>query len=169
MSSRTLKGSRNTRGVSLWFCQPWLPSFFGTVHQGAERPPGPPGCPRRGLGRVRDRVPHDRVDDVEPFPGNGLQRLVVPHPPRPSGVVVPSEPVVRADEGVAAEYQQVVELLVAAALRRRRPDAGPGPAVRRRDAAFEQNVHLLLSRVRTGCTHPFFERSSLNEGVPGTR
>ena len=82
-------------------------------------PRRPPGCPRLALCRARDRVPHDRVDDLQPLPGHGLQRLVAPHPPRPAGAVVPSEPVVSADERVAAEYQQVLELLVAVALRRR--------------------------------------------------
>ena len=107
---------------------------------GRRAPSRPPGCSRRGLGRVRDRVPHDRVDDLQPLPGHGLQRLVVPHPPRPAPVVVPSEPVVRADEGVAAEYQQVLELLVPAALRGGRPDAGPGPAVRGRQPAVAREL-----------------------------
>ena len=98
------------------------------AHQGAGRPSSA-RLSDRCLGRVRGRVPHGRVDDLEPLSRHGLQRLVVPHPPRPALVVVPSEPVIRADEGVAAEYQQVLELPVPAVLRRRRPDAAPGAPV----------------------------------------
>lgn len=64
----------------------------------------------------------------------------MPHPPRPALPVVPPEPVVRADEGVAAEYEQVLELPVPAALRRRRPDAAPGAPVGRRHAAIAREL-----------------------------
>lgn len=95
------------------------PLDFSITHRDARgRPLLRLGCPRAlPTGLVRDRVPHDRVDDLHPLPRDGLERLVVPHPPRPALVVAPSEPVPRPDEGVAAEYQQVLELLVAPALR----------------------------------------------------
>ena len=64
----------------------------------------------------------------------------MPHPPRPALLVVPPEPVVRADEGVAAEYEQVLELPVPAVLRRRRPDAAPGAPVARRHAAVAREL-----------------------------
>ena len=112
--------------------------------------PAPPrfifGWPRRRLGGVGRDVAHDRVDDLDPLPRDGLQRLVVPHPPRPALAVVPSEPVVRADEGVAAEDEQVLELPVPAALRGRGPDAGPGASVGGRHAAIARELVVPAER-----------------------
>lgn len=119
------------RGCLYGFVKWRGPLDFSITHRDARgRPLLRLGCPRAlPPGLARDRVPHDRVDDLEPLSRHGLQRLVVPHPPRPALVVVPSESVLRADEGVAAEYQQVLKLLVAPALRGDRPHAGAGPAV----------------------------------------
>ena len=45
------------------------------------------------LGRVGDLVPHDRVDDLDPLPGDGLQRLPVAHASAAACPAVLSEPV----------------------------------------------------------------------------
>ena len=53
------------------------------------------------LGRVRDLVPHDRVDDLQPLPRHGLERLAVAHAPAPAAAVVLPEPVIAPDQGIA--------------------------------------------------------------------
>lgn len=56
------------------------PLDFSITHRDARgRPLLRLGCPRAlPTGLVRDRVPHDRVDDLHPLPCDGLERLVAP-------------------------------------------------------------------------------------------
>lgn len=57
---------------------------------------------------VRPGVSHDGVDDPEALSGDGLQRRVVPHLSRAALVVVAPEAVLRADERVVGEDQEVL-------------------------------------------------------------
>lgn len=59
----------------------------------------------------------------------------MPHVPRPALLVVPPEPVPGADRRVAGEYEEVLQGLVAAALRPGQPDARAGLAVGQGDPA----------------------------------
>lgn len=61
------KGPRSLRGASLWFCRPWRLAFFGMVQLDARclrvRQVVRAAC----IVRVRRRVPHGRVGDLEPL------------------------------------------------------------------------------------------------------
>ena len=59
----------------------------------------------------------------------------MPHAAAPALLVIPAEFVLRSDEGVAREYQQVLEGLVPAPLRLRQPGTRVRLAVGGRDAA----------------------------------
>ncbi|RRF89897.1 MAG: hypothetical protein DUD39_18490 [Coriobacteriaceae bacterium] len=53
------------------------------------------------------------MDYAEPLACECLERLVVSHAPCNAGIVVPPEALLRPREGVAAEYEEVLERLVA--------------------------------------------------------
>lgn len=53
------------------------------------------------LGRVRDLIPHNGVDHLDPLPRDGLERLAVAHAPVPAAAVALAEAVVAPDQRVA--------------------------------------------------------------------
>ena len=89
---------------------------------------------------VRPGVSHDGVNDPEALASDGFQRRVAPHLSRAALVVVAPEAVLRADERVAGENQEVLQRLVAAPLRPGRPYAGAGLAVGRGDSAVAREL-----------------------------
>ena len=73
-----------------------------------------------GLRDVRDLVPHDRVDHLEPLSRDGLQRLAVRHASGAAARVVLAPSAVGPGEAVAREDEQALQALVALARRRHR-------------------------------------------------
>ena len=90
---------------------------------------------RTGLRDVRDLVPHDRVDHLEPLSRDGLQRFAVRHAAVAAPRVVLAPPPVGSGEAVAREDKQVLQALVALPGRRHRRHRSPGLAVARRQPA----------------------------------
>lgn len=104
-----------------------------------------PAVLRRGgwLCRVRDPVPHDRVDHLQSLSGDGLQGLPVAHAAIPAAAVVLSEPAFAAAERVAGEDEQVLQPpvpLAGRAHRRYRPARLPVP---RRDSAVGRKMVMV--------------------------
>ena len=101
----------------------------------------PPGLrSRRPLGCVRNLVPHDRVDHLEPLPRHGFQRLAVRHAPGAAARVVVAPSVAAARKAVAREYEQVLQPLVALPRRGHRRYRRAGPPVARREPADEASL-----------------------------
>ena len=87
-------------------------------------------APSYGLRDVRNLVPHDRVDHLEPLSRDGLQRLAVQHASGAAARVVLAPSAIGSGEAVAREDEQVLQALVALARRdarpvRRLPDVEP--------------------------------------------
>ena len=93
---------------------------------------------RTGLRDVRNLVPHDRVDHLEPLSRDGLQRFAVRHAAVAAPRVVLAPPPVGSGEAVAREDKQVLQALVALPGRRHRRHRGPGLAVARRQPAVRR-------------------------------
>lgn len=87
------------------------------------------------LGRVRDLVPHDRVDHLEPLAGHCLQGLAVAHAALAAAPVVVAEAVPAPHQGVAREDEQVLQPLVALPGRAHRRYGRPRLPVPGRDPA----------------------------------
>lgn len=80
---------------------------------------------RTGLRDVRNLVPHDRVDHLEPLPRDGLRRFAVRHAALAAPRVVLAPPPVGSGEAVAREDKQVLQALVALPGRRHRRHRSP--------------------------------------------
>lgn len=93
---------------------------------------------RTGLRDVRNLVPHDRVDHLEPLSRDGLQRFAVRHAAVAAPRVVLAPPPVGSGEAVAREDKQVLQALVALPGRRHRRHRSPGLAVARRQPAVRR-------------------------------
>ena len=70
---------------------------------------------RTGLRDVRNLVPHDRADHLEPLSRDGLRRFAVRHAAVAAPRVVLAPPPVGSGEAVAREDKQVLQALVALA------------------------------------------------------
>lgn len=93
---------------------------------------------RTGLCDVRNLVPHDRVDHLEPLSRDCLQRFAVRHAATAAPRVVLAPPPVGSGETVAREDKQVLQALVALPGRRHRRHRSPGLAVARRQSAVRR-------------------------------
>mgnify|MGYP000336912157 CR=1 FL=1 len=93
---------------------------------------------RTGLRDVRNLVPHDRVDHLEPLSRDGLQRFAVRHAAVAAPRVVLAPPPVGSGEAVAREDKQVLQALVSLPGRRHRRHRSPGLAVARRQPAVRR-------------------------------
>lgn len=90
---------------------------------------------RTGLRDVRNLVPHDRVDYLEPLSRDGLQRFAVRHAPVAAARVIFAPSVAAASKAVAREYEQVLQPLVALPRRGHRRYRRAGPPVARCEPA----------------------------------
>ena len=110
----------------------------------------PPGGPSRlrpfgpASGDVGPDVPHDRVYHLETLAGHGLYRCLVGHAPVAAALVVLPVVARAARQARAAEYEQVLELLVALPRGRHRVERGPRLAVPGHEAAVAGQVVVVL-------------------------
>ena len=118
-------------------------------------------APSCGLRDVRNLVPHDRVDHLEPLSRDGLQRLAVRHVSGAAARVVLAPSAIGSGEAVAREDEQVLQALVALARRRHRryrrsrlAVARSEPAVRRQPVVAREVFDVYGDRQLRGCLRP---------------
>lgn len=119
-------------------------------------------APSCGLRDVRNLVPHDRVDHLEPLSRDGLQRLAVRHASGAAARVVLAPSAIGSGEAVAREDEQVLQALVALARRRHRryrrsrlAVARSEPAVRRQPVVAREVFDVYGDRQLRGRLRPY--------------